>query len=853
MTPDRDTEAGSVAENEWVGENESGRKLVGSDVPRREDRALLTGTAQYTDDLATPDDLHLTFVRSEHAHARVEAIDASAAGAIDGVVAVYTWADVDASAAPGVIPIAADHLDTPVPGHPVLARDRVRYHGQPVAAVVAEGRYTARDGARAVDVTYEPVEPVVDPIAATEEDAPTLYEDAPTNVLNVSELGDRDSTDRAFREADHVVDLELENNRLIPSALEPRTARASWDDGDERLTVEMASQSANRHRSKLSETLGLPERAIRVLIPAVGGGFGHKGHHHPGEAMAAWSSMQLGRPVAWTATRSSNYLEGAHGRDHRTTAAMAVDDDGTIRGIRVETIANVGGYGLGGVPAMPGWYGRLLASQYDVPAIHCATRAVVTNTAPIHSYRGAGRPEAIYVTERLVDVAAREIGIDPVAMRRHNLLDPDAFPHETAVGATYDSGAYETAMDRALELLSSGQPDEASLRGGAIDPDGRLRGVGVANYVESTGGGYESGLVRVHPDGSITVFAGSHSHGQGHETTYSQIVADELGIDPAAIDVVEGDTDAIPAGVGTFGSRSTIAAGNAVREGAREVLEKATAIAAERLDVPASDVTYADGTFRIDRDRERDRLSADGGTGGEGAGGRGTGGGEASDGGTSDDTSDGEASDDTSDGATRGKTEPADDRSVSFADVASAAYGRGRPDGMAAGLEATCFYEPDGTAYTFGTHVAAVAIDPETGDLEVERYVAVDDCGPRINPKIVEGQVHGGVAQGIGQARTEHAIYDADGRLVTDSMLEYGVPRAPQLPDFDTGETETPSPLNPLGVKGIGEAGTIGAPPAVVNAVVDALAPFDVDHVDMPLTNERIWRAMGGDDERSDG
>ncbi len=777
--------------------------LVGSGVSRREDRALLTGRATFTDDRSKPGTVHLAFCRSDHGHARIESIDVSAARALDDVLAVYTWDDLAASDTPGVIPIASDRLDAEIPGHPVLARDRVRYHGEPIAAVVATDRYAARDGVNAVDVAYDPLEVVVDPNEATAPAARALYEEAGENVVNTSELGDPDTTDEAFASADHVIELELENNRLVPSALEPRAALASWDAGEERLTVEMTSQSPHGHRRKLSHTLGLPERQIRVIAPSVGGGFGHKGHHHPGEAMAAWAAMTLSRPVKWTATRSENYRAGAHGRDHRTEAAMAVDSDGRIRGIRVETAANVGAYGLGVAPAMPGWYGRLLASQYDVPAIHCETRAVVTNTAPIHSYRGAGRPEAIYVTERLVDVAARELGVDPVTFRRRNLLSPEDFPHETAVGAEYDSGDYEPALDRALELAGldeSGDEDGGPLRGGDRDADGRLRGVGLASYVESTGGGYESGLVRVHPDGTVTVYAGSHSHGQGHGTTYAQIVADELEVAYDDVDVVEGDTDSIPTGTGTFGSRSTIAAGNAIREGARDVLEKARRIAAHRLDVDEADVAYADGAFTVDREREGERLAADGGDGTD-------------------------------------RTE-----SIPFDEVASDAYSRGLPGDLEPGLESTCFYEPDGTAYTFGTHVACVAIEPDTGDLEIERYVAVDDCGPRINPTIVEGQVHGGVAQGLGQACTEQAVYDTDdGRLLTDSMLEYGVPRASGLPHFETDATETPSPLNPLGVKGIGEAGTIAAPPAVVNAVCDAL---DVDHVDMPLSAETLLTAI---------
>ncbi|WP_255169617.1 xanthine dehydrogenase family protein molybdopterin-binding subunit [Natrononativus amylolyticus] len=769
------------------------RKTAGEPVARREDEALLTGRAEYTDDLDRPGTVHLVFVRSDHGHARIEGIDTEAAAELEGVLGAYTWADLEASESPCVLSISSSALDCEPPGHPVLARDRVRYQGQPIAAVVAEDRYIARDAAEAVEIEYEPLEAVVDPVGATDDGAPTIFEEAPDNVALTAELGDRGETDRAFEAADRVVDIELVNNRLISSAIEPRAALASYDPAERRFTVEMTSQSPHGHRRDLSHTLGVPERELRVIAPRVGGGFGHKGHHHPGEAMAAWAARELERPVKWVATRSGNYLEGAHGRDHVTRGELAVDDDGSLRGLRVETHAGVGGYGLGGGPAMPGWYGRLLSSQYEIPAIHCETRAVFTNTAPVHSYRGAGRPEAIYVTERLVDVAARELGIDPVELRRRNQLPSDAFPHETPVGSEYDSGDYARALEAALDAVSYDDlraEIDAEREGRDDELPQTLRGVGVANYVESTGGGFESGVVRVHPDGGVTVSAGTHSHGQGHGTTYAQLVADVLELPMAEIDVHEGDTDRVPKGTGTFGSRSTITGGNAVVESAEMVLEKARRVAAHELEANPDELAYESGEFRLEGDAER---------------------------------------------------------TIPFADVASAAYGRGLPDGVEPGLEATTFYEPDGTAYTFGTHVAVVSIDSRTGELEIERYVAVDDCGERINPTIVEGQVHGGVAQGLGQARYEEAVYDDDGTLLTDSLETYAVPRAEDLPEIETDATVTPSPRNPLGVKGIGEAGTIAAPPALVNAVVDALEPVSVDHVDMPLTDERLWRAIHGE------
>jgi carbon-monoxide dehydrogenase large subunit len=756
-----------------------GERAVGSAMERREDPALLRGDARYTDDLSAPGTAHLTFVRSPYGHAVVEAVDAGAAEALPGVAAVYTWDDVRAAGTPGRIDVATERMDREVPGHPILADGRVRYQGQPVAAVVAESPARAADAAAAVDATYDRLEAVVDPVEATTADAPTLFEACPDNVAAEGTLGDADATRRAFADAEHAVELDLRNNRLLPTAMEPRAALARPE--ADRLRVDMTTQTPHGHRSDLAATLGLAESDVRVVAPDVGGGFGHKGHHYPGEATAAWAALRLDRPVKWVATRTENAQAGAHGRDHATTAALAFDGDGTLRGLRVETDAGLGGYGLGSAPVIPTWYGRLLAGQYDLPAIHCRTRTVFTNTAPVHTYRGAGRPEAIYVLERLVKRAADEVGMDPVALRRRNLLDPDAFPVETVVGATYDSGAYEPAMDRALDAIDYDRARDRDERA-----DGRLVGVGVANFVESTGSGFESGLVRVHPDGSVTVLAGTHSHGQGHATTYAQVVADELGVPPSEVDVVEGDTDRIPEGTGTFASRSTIAGGSALAESASEVRERAREVAAGLLEAEAEDVDLADGAFHV--------AGAPG-------------------------------------------------RRVSFREVAAAAHGSGRPPGVDPGLEATTFFEQDGTAYAFGTHAAVVAVDPDTGDLEVERYVAVDDCGVRVNPRLVEGQVHGGVAQGLGQALYERAVYDETGTLVTGSLQDYAVPKPEHVPEIETDATETPSPTNPLGVKGIGEAGTVAAPPAVVNAVVDALAPRGVEHVDMPLTAETVWRA----------
>ncbi|AHG02500.1 carbon-monoxide dehydrogenase [Halobacterium sp. DL1] len=756
--------------------------LVGERVARREDAALVTGNAAYTDDLDAPGQAYLAFVRSQRGHASVEDVDASSALERDDVLAVYTWEDVEASDAPGRLPVATSPLDFDPPGQPVLADGRVRYDGQPVAAVVAESRYAASAAASDVSVSYDALDVEVDPEAATDPDATALFEDAADNVAVRGDVGDEAATDAAFAAADRVVELDLENNRVLPTAMEPRAALARRDDADGRLTVTVACQNPHGQRSNLAHALGLAESDVRVVSPDVGGGFGHKGRPYPGEAVTAWAAMQLGRPVKWTATRSGNCRAGTHGRDHRTHAELAVDDDGTIRGIRADTTANAGAYAVDVGPAIAASYGRLLPNAYDVPAVHCETTVVFTNTAPVHAYRGAGRPEAIYVTERLVDAAARELGVDPVALRRQNLVHADDFPHETATGVTLDSGDYERALDEVVDAFD-----------GALDAverdDGRYVGVGVALHVEDAGSGFESGVVRIHPDGSVQVNAGTHSHGQGHATTYAQIVADELGAAYDDISVSEGDTDQVPQGTGTFGSRSTVVGGNAVAESAREVAEKVREAAASELEAPPEDVVVDDGECHV-----------------------------------------------------RG----APGRSVSLADVASAAYGAGDPD---PGLEATTFYEAEDSTYPFGAHAAVVAIDPETGEVEVERYVAHDDCGVQVNPTLVEGQIHGGVAQGIGQARSEHAVYGENGSLHTAGLQEYGVPKAGDLPDIETRTTETPSPRNELGVKGIGEGGTIAAPPAVVNAIVDALEPFGVQHLDMPVTDQTVWKAIHGDEE----
>jgi carbon-monoxide dehydrogenase large subunit len=780
-------------------------QLLGSPVRRREDPSLLTGEAEYTDDIDRPRLAHVAIHRSQHAHARVEDIDTSEAEAMDGVVAVYTAADVDATGAPGEIEPVWLLPDLTVPAYPMLAREKVRYQGQPVAAVVAEDRYRAHDAVDAIDVTYEQLDAVTDPEAAVADGSPTIHEEAPDNVAAEWEIGDAEATDEAFDRAAHTVSVDLENQRLHATAMEPRATLAEYEPGTGNVTVHMSTQCPHLHRRFFSEMLEFPEHKMRVVAPDVGGGFGSKDSAHPDEALTIWIATQLERPVKWAATRLEGYTSTGHGRGHKTHAEMALSEDGTVLAIRVRTYGDLGGYVSTFGALNPTWgYAPMLPGQYDMETMHCEVIETFTNAVPTEPYRGAGRPEASFVIERLATLAARELDVDPAEFRRRNFVDEDAFPFETVTGYAYDSGDYEATLDRALELV-----DYESLRDRQeqLRAEGRYLGIGISSYVESCGYGpseivgqiggqlglWENGLVRFHPSGTVTVFCGTSGHGQGHQTTYAQIVADELGIDYEDVEVVEGDTGEVPMGMGTYGSRSATVGGSALVESARKTIEKAREIAAHQLEVDSTDVEFEDGEFHV--------------TG-------------------------------------------APDRSMHVQAVAEQAYlAHDLPDGLEPGLEEETFYDPENLVFPFGTHVVVVEIIPDTGEIELERYVAVDDCGNQINPKLVEGQVHGAIAQGLGQGLLEGVEYDEGGNLTTATMQDYAVPKAHQLPDFETDSTVTPCPHNPLGVKGVGEAGTIAAPQAVVNAVTDALQPFGVDHVDMPVTPETVWRAMEGGEE----
>ncbi len=772
----------------------------GASVKRLEDPRLITGQVKYVDDLVLPGAARMVVVRSPYAHARIEGIDASEAEGMPGVLGVFTGRDL-ADAGFGGIPCAWNLPDSDLvmPEHPPVAIDRVRYVGDAVAIVVAEDEYRARDAADAVDVRYEELPSVVDSRAALEEGAPMLHDDAPDNQAFHWTVSGGD-VDAAFDGADVVVREEIVNQRLVPSAMEPRRALARWDSAQEEVTLWATSQNPHIARFLLSLDTGIPEHKIRVVSTDVGGGFGSKIPHYPEDSMVIFASQALGRPVKWTETRSENCQATIHGRDHVQSVEMAADSDGRIRGLRASTWANMGAYLSTAAPGVPTiLHGLMLSNCYDVPAVHEDVYGVFTNTTPTDAYRGAGRPEAIFLVERMVDLVARELELDPADVRRTNFIPPFEDGHDVATGITYDTGNYGPAFERALEMADY---DAFRREQDGVGDDGRLRGVGLSSYVEicglgpsevagavGFGGGlWESAIVRFHPSGKVNVFVGVNPHGQGEETTFAQIVADEMGVPVEDVEIKHGDTDETPMGWGTYGSRTTAVGGGALMGALTKLKDKGKKVAAHLLEASEEDVVFEDGRFHV-----------------------------------------------------RG----APDVGKSVQEIALAAYTAwDYPDDLEPGFEASAFFDPSNFVYPFGTHVAIVAVDPETGEVELERYVAVDDCGPQINPMIVEGQVHGGIVQGIGQALWEGAAYDEEGNLTTSSFMDYALPRADHFPRFELDHTVTPTDVNPLGVKGVGETGTIASTPAVYNAVMDALAPLGVRKIDMPLTPERVWRAI---------
>jgi len=773
---------------------------IGAAVRRKEDARFLTGTGRYTDDITRPGQLYAHFVRSPLARATIRTIDTGAAEKAPGVVAVLTGkqlADDKVGGLPcGWLIHSKDGSPMKEPPHPALAVTEVRYVGDAVAVVVAESRQQAKDAAQLVEVDYEELAAMASMEAALAKGAPQVHAEAPGNICFDWEIGDEAATKAAFEKAAHVAKLDLVNQRLIPNAIEPRAAIAEYDRASDTTTVWTTSQNPHVARLLMAAfVMGLPEHKLRVIAPDVGGGFGSKIFLYAEEVVVTWAARRLARPVKWTAERSESFQTDAHGRDHITHAELALDEDGKFLGLRVDTKANLGAYLSTFGSSIPTYlYATLLAGCYTTPAIYANVKAVFTHTTPVDAVRGAGRPEAAFLLERLVDVAAREMGIDRVEIRRKNFITN--FPYQTPVALEYDAGDYVAALDKALDLADwngfEARRAEAKKRG-------RLRGIGLSTFVEACGiapsavagalgaraGLFESGQIRVHPTGSVTVYTGSHSHGQGHETTFAQLVSEFLGVDIDQVDVVHGDTEQVAFGMGTYGSRSAAVGGSALYMAMQKVIEKGTKIAAHLMEASPADVEFDKGTFRV----------------------KGT------------------------------------DKTKAFAEVSLAAYvPHNYPADLEPGLDETAFYDPKNFTFPAGAHVVEVEVDPETGVVELVSVACADDVGTVINPMIVDGQMHGGLAHGIGQALLEHARYDDSGQLLTGSYMSYSMPRASDLPSFKLGHSITACTHNPLGVKGVGEVGSIGVPPAVINAVVDALADLGVKHVDMPATPERVWR-----------
>jgi carbon-monoxide dehydrogenase large subunit len=769
--------------------------LVGSRIKRREDPRLIMGLGTYVDDIQLPRMTYAAILRSPYAHARILSINVDKAKALPGVVAVMTGADLRGKN----VPCGWTLPDMKVAPHPALAVGKVRYTGDAVAVVVAEERYLARDALDLIEVDCEPLPVVVDAEKAIQAGAPQLHDEVPNNTTFVWKVAGGD-TDKAFREAEVVVKERIVNQRLIPNAIEPRGMVAQYTPGSGDLILWTATQIPHLVRLLLSMVIGIPEHKVRVIAPEVGGGFGSKLYLYPEEVIVASLAKATGRPVKWIEERRENYVATTHGRDHVQYVEVAAKRDGTITGLRVKSIANMGAYLSTFAPGIPTiLFGLMLAGNYRIPNIACEVTGVHTNTTLVDAYRGAGRPEATYLVERAVDLTARELGMDPAEIRRRNFVPAKAFPHTTATGVTYDSGNYQPTLDKALEIAGYQQLRQEQER---LRQEGKYLGIGVSTYVEICGmapsqvlgavgagaGGWESATVRVHPTGKVTLYSGASSHGQGHETAFAQIVGDGLGIPFEDVEVVHGDTAQVQFGIGTFGSRSAAVGGMAAVMSVNKIEEKAKKIAAFLLEAAEADLVFEGGQFFV-----------------KGTPGRG----------------------------------------ITIQQVAFAAYVPHKyPTGLEPGLEATSFYDPSNFTWPFGTHVAVVEVDPETGVVKLRRYVAVDDCGRVINPLLVDGQLHGGLAQGIAQALYEEAVYDENGQLLSGSLMDYAVPKADDLVNFELDRTETPSPVNALGVKGIGEAGTIASSAAIVNAVVDALAPLGVKHLDMPLKPERVWQAI---------
>ncbi|HWT96004.1 MAG TPA: xanthine dehydrogenase family protein molybdopterin-binding subunit [Terriglobales bacterium] len=776
---------------------------IGAAVKRREDFRFLTGRGNYTDDINRPNQAYAYILRSPYAHATINKIDTAKAKAAPGVVAIFTGADYDKGGVPcGWLIHSKDGSPMVEPPHMPLCKDAVRHVGDQVALVIAESLAQAKDAAELIEVDYKELPAIISTAKADQPGVPQVWADAKNNTCYDWHIGDKAATDAAFAKAAHVTKIDIVNQRLIPNAMEPRVAVGDFDRATGEYTLFTTSQNPHVIRLLMGAfVLQIPEHKLRVVAPDVGGGFGSKIFHYSEEALMTWAAGKIERPVKWTSDRSEAFISDAQGRDHVSHAELAMDKDGKFLGLRVSTKANMGAYLSTFASCVPTYlYATLLAGVYTTPAIYAEVKAVFTHTVAVDAYRGAGRPEATYLLERLVEKAAREMKMDQVEIRRKNFIPKDAFPYQTPVALQYDSGDYQATLDMALKTADwagfEARRQEAAKRG-------KLRGIGISTYLEACGiapsavvgslgaraGLYECGQIRVHPTGSVSVFTGSHSHGQGHETTFAQLVSDGLGIPIENVEVVHGDTGKIPFGMGTYGSRSLAVGGSALVKAMDKIITKATKIAAHLMEAAAADVEFKNGNFTV----------------------KGT------------------------------------DKSVPFGQVALTAYvPHNYPiTELEPGLDETAFYDPLNFTYPGGTHICEVEIDPETGATQVIKFTAVDDVGKVINPMIVEGQVHGGLAQGIGQALLERCVYDEDnGQLLTGSYMDYTMPRADNLPSFEVGNHATMCTHNPIGAKGVGEVGAIGSPPAVINAVLDALSPLGVSDISMPATPLKVWQAI---------
>ncbi len=763
---------------------------IGQPVPRVEDPRFITGRGRYVDDIELPRQCHGVLVMSPHAHAHIKRIDSERAKAAPGVLAVLTGADVLADKLGGLAPPMPEDMGGPKGFRTlraILVTDKVRAVGDRVAFVVAESLAQARDAAELLDIEYETLPAVTDVEDAVKPGAPVVWDGAPNNVSFTLMMGNKDATEAAFAAAKHVVTLKLRNNRITANSIEPRAAIGQYHPGSESYTLYSTSQNPHGTRSAVAgQVLKIPETKLRVLSPDVGGGFGMKAGGYPEDALVVWASRKVGgRPVKWTSTRAEALLGDSQGRDQVVTGELALDEAGRILGLRVNALHNMGSHVFGAAMVVPLFALRLAPGVYQIPAVHVVGRAVLTNTIPLAPYRGAGRPEATYLIEQLLDRAARVIGIDAVEIRRRNFIPAAAMPHKLGTGfTTYDSGDFVHVMDECLKLADwSG----FARRAAESKNRGKLRGRGVGYFLEEAAVFNERMVLRFDPSGMLTILAGTHSHGQGHETVYAQMVSEWLGVPFENIRFVQGDTDAVPIGRGTYGSRSMHVGGNALKRAADAIIEKAKPMAAMMLEAAAGDIEFKDGAFRI----------------------------------------------------------VGTDRALPLTAVAQAFYRPAMlPPQFDVGLEASGTFAAEPPNYPNGCHVCEVEIDPETGLVTLDRYAAVDDVGRVMNRLLCEGQIHGGVAQGIGQALMERIVFDESGQLVTGSFQDYAMPRADDLPEFSSELTEVPAKTNPLGVKGAGEAGATGAPPAVIGAVLDALKPLGIDHLDMPATPDRVWAAI---------